>query len=69
MFDSTVYHIDNDENKCMLKILMNQGDYLFLDTIDLTETSNTKYDAHVNTCLDKYYMAYGFNWPYFSYAS
>ena len=53
---------------------MNQGDYLFLDTIDLNKSNDmsnplAKYDAHINTTSHKYYMAYGFNWPYFSYAS
>ena len=23
----------------------------------------------MSTIVDKFYMAYGFNWPYFSYAS
>ena len=26
-------------------------------------------DAHTATCIDKMYMAYGFNWPYFCYAT
>ena len=25
--------------------------------------------AHEGTCIDKMYMAYAFNWPYFSYAT
>ena len=50
---------------------MYQGDYLFLDTINLSMVSenNEKFDSHISSCVDKYYMAYGFNWPYFSYAS
>lgn len=51
---------------------MYQGDYLFLDIIDLYQSNDmklAKYQAHLSTCIDKKYMAYGFNWPYFSYAS
>ena len=49
---------------------MYQGDYLFLDTIDLYHNKDKKkHKAHLSTCIDKFYMAYGFNWPYFSYAS
>ena len=52
---------------------MYQGDYLFLDTIQIqrhgTEEVIDKNKAHLSTCIDKVYMAYGFNWPYFSYAS
>lgn len=42
-----------------------------MDTIDLSKSKDPmeKYSAHINTCTDKFYMAYGFNWPYFSYAS
>jgi len=44
---------------------------MFLDTIDLKKSDDPmeKYGAHVSTCKHKYYMAYGFNWPYFCYAS
>ena len=50
---------------------MNQGDYLYLDTIDLElcEDDEKRCSAHLSTCIDKAYMAYAFNWPYFSYAT
>jgi hypothetical protein len=73
VFDTQVFctHEGKDTEKCYLKTLMNQGDYLFLDTIDLNLSADPqkKYEAHISTCIDKYYMAYGFNWPYFSYAT
>lgn len=52
-------------------ILMNQGDYLFLDTIDLNSSmfESKREHSHISTCTDKMYMAYAFNWPYFSYAT
>ena len=52
-------------------ILMNQGDYLYLDTIDLESCldDEKRAGAHVSTCIDKMYMAYAFNWPYFSYST
>ena len=28
-----------------------------------------KVHCHMSTIVDKFYMAYGFNWPYFSYAT
>jgi hypothetical protein len=54
-----------------MRILMNQGDYLFLDTIDLKSSfcDDKREEAHIMTCTDKMYMAYAFNWPYFSYAT
>ena len=54
---------------------MYQGDYLFLDSINISKTNENAIEKvsikeyHLSTCIDKYYMAYGFNWPYFSYAS
>jgi hypothetical protein len=30
---------------------------------------STRKLAHTRECIDKFYMAYGFNWPYFAYAS
>ena len=51
---------------------MYQGDYLFMDTIQIWHSNAEKMDknkAHLSTCIDQVYFAYGFNWPYFSYAS
>jgi hypothetical protein len=70
VFDTQIYH--KDEESCVLKILMYQGDYLFLDTIQIWHSNFEKMDkhkAHLSTCIDMVYFAYGFNWPYFSYAS
>ena len=62
---------DEEKVEGKMMILMNQGDYLFLDTIDLNSCmKESKRDsAHISTCTDKMYMAYAFNWPYFSYAT
>ena len=30
---------------------------------------DTREAAHISTCTDKMYMAYAFNWPYFSYST
>ena len=50
---------------------MNQGEFLYLDTIeiDLCYQDKTRKEAHLSTAIDKVYMAYGFNWPYFCYAT
>ena len=44
---------------------------MYLDIIDMNSCTNDhkRDDAHVATCIDKMYMAYGFNWPYFCYST
>ena len=46
---------------------------MFLDTVNLLMSDDPmqKYLAHIQkkSYKHKYYMAYGFNWPYFCYAS
>lgn len=55
---------------------MKIGDYLYLDTLDISkcftdqsENSSDQEDPHVDSCVDKHYCGYGFNWPYFSFGS
>ena len=58
------------DDKGQMKILSKLGDYIYLDTIDIAKSYGEEpEDGHVDCCIDKYYMAYSFNWPYFSYAS
>lgn len=71
VFDTEIQHGIPGSKKGHMRIIMNQGDYLFLDTINIDDCMDDKQrgNAHINTCIDKMYMAYGFNWPYFSYAT
>ena len=54
-----------------MKILMNQGEHFYLDTIDIDMCydKEKRKKAHITSVIDKVYLAYGFNWPYFSYAT
>lgn len=60
-----------DENdKGYLKILSKLGDYLYYDTIDIGNSNeDAPEEGHISACAERYYMAYSFNWPYFSYAT
>ena len=71
MFDAVIQTTGIDSTNGHMKILMNQGDYLYLDTIDidLCFQDRTRKQAHIMSVIDKMYMGYGFNWPYFSYAT
>ena len=61
---------DDPEDKGKLKILSKLGDYLYYDTIDINQSYGDDPDlGHVDSCIDKFYMAYSFNWPYFSFTS
>ena len=33
------------------------------------DRDENKLNEHIECTVDKYYMAYGFNWPYFSYGT
>ena len=58
------------KDKGQLRILSKLGDYIYLDIIDIAKCyGNDPEEGHVDMTIDKYYMAYSFNWPYFSYAS
>lgn len=55
-------------------ILSKAGENLYIDTISLelgySEDPNFDPDlAVIDTCVDNRYFAYGFNWPYFSFAT
>jgi hypothetical protein len=61
---------NNDPNSGLMKTIMKIGEFLYVDVIDIAigfkeDSSN----EHVECSIDKYYMAYGFNWPYFSYGT
>lgn len=53
-----------------MKILSKLGDFIYVDTIDLSHShDDDSEDEVIDTCVDKFYYAYGFNWPYFSFAT
>jgi len=54
----------------MLKLLSIVGDTLYLDTIDIGKArQGLKSESHVAMTFESNYHSYGFNWPYFSYAT
>ena len=71
VFDAEILTDKIESQNGHLRVVMNQGDYLYLDTIeiDLCFEDETRKDAHIASAIDKVYMAYGFNWPYFCYAT
>ena len=70
VFDIQICQNDKGFEQGLIKILINQDSYLFLDTIDISLcTEKTRKQAHINTNVYQMYRAYGFNWPYFSYIS
>jgi hypothetical protein len=60
-----------------MKTVMLIGTFLYVDEIDIELGFKKKKEAqlgkqineHIKCSIDKYYMAYGFNWPYFSYGT
>lgn len=44
-----------------------------MDTIDIKSgfdsEDKAKSEGHVGSCVEQHYSAFGFNWPYFSYAT
>jgi hypothetical protein len=44
---------------------------MYLEKIDMEKSKNPsdRFGAHIASNVDKYYFAYSFNWPYFSYAN
>ena len=52
-----------------MKVLIDVGDHLYLEQIDMAKCYGNPKDAHIQSNRDMFYTAYGFNWPYFSYAS
>jgi hypothetical protein len=76
VFDAVVDTNAKDKAKGMMKILTKIGDFLYLDYIDIekankgdSEESEQESEAVLPNCIEKHYSAYGFNWPYFSYAT
>lgn len=60
----------------LLKTLCRIGDYLTYDVVDIAKVDTlqshdrkTNSVAHLASYEDRHYGAYGFNWPYFCYAT
>ena len=63
-----------------MKTLMKIGDFLYLDALDIAQceegsnsedTDDSQEDSceqsesfHIESCVERHYSAYGFNWPY-----
>ena len=74
VYDSIITNDEGDKHlgkSGIMKTLMKIGDFLYMDQIDLSIQfdENDHRDGHVSMTVDTTYMAYGFNWPYFSYAT
>lgn len=65
----------NDSKHGHLKSLIRVGDNIYMDTVDNNlgfpheGRSFEPKNSLISTCVDKFYFAYSFNWPYFSIAS
>lgn len=61
---------EDDESDGNMIIMSKTGDTMFVDTIQIDKCFQDDPDnAVVDTCIDCFYFAYGFNWPYFSFAT
>ena len=72
VYDSIITDISpNDEQTGLMKTIMKIGESIYIDTVDIKIgfSDNDELNEHVKSSIDKYYMAYGFNWPYFSYGT
>ena len=68
--DSYVVCHSEDSKDGNMVILSKTGENLYIDTISLELGYKDDPDAAVvDTCVDNNYFAYGFNWPYFSFAT
>ena len=64
--------IEPNENSKLghLKKMIKLGESIFCDTINLDKCYNEEpTEAVIKSVEEKQYHAYGFNWPYFSYAT
>lgn len=75
MFDMCVT-TDVKTNKKVIQTLCRVGDYLTLDIVDVEKAASINERskklnkaAHLATYEDRHYGAYGFNWPYFCFAT
>lgn len=68
VFDSI---ITEENNRRYLKFLTCLDDKLYLDTIDIEKGMDKGDDTEgfAGSCVEQYYTAFGFNWPYFAYAT
>ena len=68
--DSYVLNHSGDGKDGNMVILSKAGENLYIDTISLALGYEDDPDkAVIDTCVDNSYFAYGFNWPYFSFAT
>lgn len=63
--------IIEEGDRRLMKLLTIMDDQIFLDTIDLkiAQENEDPEESVISTCRDMHYSAFGFNWPYFSFAS
>lgn len=62
--------IEDENKKKFLRTLIKIGDYLYQHTIDIDKGYHCKkLEAVTSLTVQRYYSGYGFNWPYFSYAT
>jgi len=60
-----------------MKTIILLGTFLYVDEVDIElgfkkkklAQQGKEINEHIKCSIDKYYMAYGFNWPYFSYGT
>ena len=68
-------HVSHKVNENMgvnkLKTIIKIGEFIYVDVIDIAmhQGDCKTHNEHIECTIDKYYMAYGFNWPYFSYGT
>ena len=53
----------------VMKTIVKIGEVLYVDVIDIAKGFREDENEHISCSQDKYYMGYGFNWPYFSYGT
>ena len=69
VFDSIIdTNVESPQGQ--LKTLVQLGDYLYIDTIDIAKCFDSDpLEAVIDSVVEKHYHAQGFNWPYFSYGT
>jgi len=72
VYDSIIVDTEpNNDKSGLMKTIMKIGESIYVDTVDIALGFRGKEEEneHIKCSIDKYYMAYGFNWPYFSYGT
>jgi hypothetical protein len=61
---------DENSKEGHMKVLSKLGDFVYVDTIDIDKCyADDPTKSVIDTCVDKFYYAFGFNWPYFSFGT